>query len=120
MKSKQKGKRGELEFARLCREHGYNARRTAQYCGNTGDASDVVGLPGIHVEVKRVERLNITEAMAQAKNDAKDGKPTIFHRRNNCEWLVTMRAEDWFELYREWEVANAHDNRACTHSDSGI
>lgn len=102
MNSKQKGKRGEIEVARLCRSHGYDCRRTAQYCGNTGEASDVVGLPGIHIEVKRVERLNIEDAMSQAKSDAKpDELPAVFHRKNNCEWLVTMRADDWFKIYGE-------------------
>lgn len=105
MNGKQKGKRGELEFARLCRDQGYQVRRTAQYCGNTGEAADVVGLPGIHAEVKRVERLNVQEAIDQAKRDAGQGRiPAVFHRRNNCEWLATMRAEDWFALYREWEA----------------
>lgn len=105
MNGKQKGKRGELEFARLCRDQGYQVRRTAQYCGNTGEAADVVGLPGIHAEVKRVERLNVQDAIDQAKRDAGQGRiPAVFHRRNNCEWLVTMRAEDWFALYREWEA----------------
>ena len=58
--SKNKGKNGELEFCRLCHAEGYNdVHRTAQYRGNTGQAGDVEGLPGIHVEVKRNERLNI-------------------------------------------------------------
>lgn len=105
MNSRAKGKRGELEFARLCREHGYDVRRTAQYCGNTGEASDVVGLPGIHAEVKRVERLDIYAAVSQAVRDAKDGeKPTVFHRKNNHAWLVTMPFEEWVELYRAWEA----------------
>ncbi len=101
---KQKGKRGELEFARLCRANGWNVRRTAQYCGNTGDAADVVGLPGVHVEVKRVERLNIEDAMAQARRDSKkSGRvPIVAHRKNNREWLITMRAADWFDMFREW------------------
>ena len=102
MNGKQKGKRGELEVSHLCRAHGYDCRRTAQYCGKTGEAADVVGLPGIHIEVKRVERLNIEEAMSQAKRDARPGeRPAVFHRKNNHEWLVTMRAEDWFEIYGE-------------------
>ena len=106
MNSKQKGKRGELEWASFCREQGYDCRRTAQYCGRTGDASDVVGLPGIHQEVKRVERLNISEAIQQAKRDAAPGKmPVVAHRRNGERWLVTMDADDWFALYREWEVS---------------
>ena len=33
-----------------------------------GDA-DVVGLPGIHIECKRVERLNLEDAMRQAVDD---------------------------------------------------
>lgn len=106
--SKQKGKRGELEIVRALKNYGYDAHRTAQYCGNTGDAADVVGLPGIHIEVKRVERLNLSEAMAQAIRDAKAGlMPTVFHRRSNEAWLVTMRAEDWFSLYREWEAGQS-------------
>lgn len=105
MNSKRKGKSGELEFARVCREQGYDCRRTAQYCGNTGEAADVVGLPGIHVEVKRVERLNVSEAMAQSVRDAKPGEiPIVAHRRDRHPWLLTMRAEDWFSLYREWEA----------------
>ena len=105
MNSKRKGKTGELEFSRLCREQGYDCRRTAQYCGNTGDAADVTGLPGIHVEVKRVERLNVSEAMGQAIRDARPGEiPVVAHRRDRHPWLVTMRLEDWFELYREWEA----------------
>ncbi len=101
--SKQKGARGEREWAKVCRDEGYsNARRGQQYNGLEGE--DVVGLPGIHNEVKRVQRLNIYDAMAQAKADA-DGKiPIVAHRKNHCEWLVTMTAEDWFKLYREWEA----------------
>ena len=104
MNSKQKGKRGELEWAAYCRQQGYDCRRTAQYCGNTGDASDVVGLPGIHQEVKRVEHLNIYEAIEQAERDKKDFEiPIVAHRKNRFPWLVTMKAEDWFRIYREFE-----------------
>jgi len=107
MNSRSKGKRGELEVARLLREYGYNCRRGQQYSGANGDA-DVVGLHGIHIEVKRRESLNIHEAMDQAKRDAKtDEKPVVIHRKNNTEWLVTMRFDDFIELYREWESGKA-------------
>ena len=100
--SKSKGKRGELELSRKLKEYGYNCRRTAQYCGNTGDASDVVGLPKIHIECKRNEKLNVYDAMSQSIHDAKDGEsPTVMWRKNNCEWLVTMRLSDWIEMYKE-------------------
>lgn len=104
MNSREKGKRGERELAGKLREYGYNCRRTQQYCGNTGEASDVVGLPGIHIECKRNERLNIYDAMAQAKGDAKEGEiPTVMWRKNNSEWLVTMTLADFMEIYREVE-----------------
>lgn len=103
---REKGKRGELMLVRFLREHGYEARRTSQYCGQTGDASDVVGLPGLHVECKFVERLNVRAALAQAVRDAKTGLvPTLFHKRSREEWLITMRAEDFMPIYREWEAS---------------
>lgn len=106
--SKKKGSHGELEFAKLCHAEGYDeVRRTAQYCGNTGDASDCVGLNGIHIEVKRNEHLNIHDAIAQAVRDCEAGGkgliPIVAHRKNHTEWLITMKANDWFKLYREWE-----------------
>lgn len=104
---REKGKRGEREWASLCRAEGFkDVRRTVQYCGNTGDAADCVGLPGIHQEIKFVERLNIRDAMEQAKRDAAekgDGEiPIVAHKKKYAEWLVTMRAEDWFKLYKEF------------------
>jgi len=100
--SKRKGSQGEREFATLCRKHGFeNARRGQQYSGIEG--KDVVGLEGIHIEVKRVERLNIDEAMKQSIRDSKEGEmPIVAHRRNREEWKVTMRADDFFKLYKAW------------------
>jgi len=100
--SKRKGKRGELEFSNLCKEHGFNTRRSQQYSGINGDA-DVVGLDGIHVEVKRVERLNISNAMQQAIRDSKEGEiPIVAHRKNRENWKVTMKLDDWFKFYKAW------------------
>lgn len=100
--SREKGKRGELELSRVLREHGYDTRRGQQYCGANGDA-DVVGLPYLHIECKRVEKLNLTAAMAQARSDAKDNeKPVVMHRKNYEDWKVTMALADWIELYREY------------------
>lgn len=100
--SKQKGARGEREFSALCKEHGYNTKRTQQFCGKNGDA-DVDGIEGLHIEVKRVENLNITKAIKQAISDSRDSEiPIVAHRKNNEEWLITMRAEDWFKIYREY------------------
>lgn len=101
--SREKGKRGERELAAALREHGYDCRRGVQYCGASGDA-DVIGLPGVHIEAKRTERLNLHDALAQSIRDARPHElPTVFSRRNNDVWLVTMRLDDWIQLYREWE-----------------
>ena len=103
--SKQKGARFERLLASKFREHGYDARRTAQYCGNTGEAADVVGLPGLHIEAKHCEQMRLYVWMAQAKRDAK-GKalPAVFHKRNNAPILVTMELDDFMEIYREYDA----------------
>ena len=109
MNSKDKGARFERLLASKFREYGYEeARRTAQYCGNTGDASDVVGLPGIHIEAKHQEQMRLYDWMAQAVRDAKesDKLPVVFHKKNNADILVTMRLQDWMMIYREWEAGN--------------
>lgn len=107
--SKQKGARFERLLASKFRDYGYSdSRRTAQYCGNTGDASDVVGLPGIHVEAKHQEQMRLYDWMDQAKRDAKAGSekklPAVFHKKNNHEILVTMTLDDWMTIYREYEA----------------
>lgn len=111
IRSKDKGARFERQLAGMFREYGYkDARRTAQYCGNTGDASDVVGLPYIHVEAKHQEKMYLYDWIAQAKRDAAAGGsgklPAVFHKKNNAEILVTMRLDDWMQLYREWEAGH--------------
>lgn len=102
--SKRKGADGERELAKKLKEYGYDCRRGQQYCGANGDA-DVVGLSGIHIECKRVEKLNIYAAIDQSKLDASltQSLPAVFHRKNDCEWLVTMTLDNWIELYREWQ-----------------
>lgn len=105
MNSRNKGAAGERELAAKLRGYGYNCRRGQQYSGANGDA-DVVGLPGVHIEVKRVERLNLYDAMTQAVRDAKDGEtPAVFHRKNNKEWLVTLRLADFMKIYGGVESA---------------
>jgi Holliday junction resolvase len=100
--SKRKGANGERELSNKLKGYGYQTRRGQQYCGANGDP-DVVGLPGIHIECKRVEKLNLYDAISQAKSDKKDNElPTVFHRKNNCEWLVTMPLDDWIKIYKTW------------------
>ena len=102
--SRRKGCNGEREIAKILRGYGYDARRGQQYSGANGDA-DVVGLPGVHIEVKRVEALNIDKAMEQAERDARPGEiPAVFHRKNGKSWNVTLGLEDFMKLYEAAEA----------------
>lgn len=97
--SRRKGAEGEREIAKILRGYGYDARRGQQYSGANGDA-DVVGLPGAHIEVKRVEALNIDKAMMQAARDVREDEvPVVFHRKNNECWKTTTWLGCWLEMY---------------------
>lgn len=106
--SREKGKRGERYVCGLFKEYGYDAHRTQQFRGNTGEAPDIEGVPHLWIEVKFRERLNIDEAMDQAVHDAQaEGKgnvPVVIHKKNNKDTLVTLRFDDFMNLYREWEA----------------
>ena len=109
MNSRQKGKVGEREFASLLRENGFDARRGQQFSGGA-DSPDVVSdaLAWLHFEIKRVQNLNLTDACVQAEGDqaklGSNGKKklawVVAHRRNHAPWLVTMRAETFFQFLR--------------------
>lgn len=105
--SRRKGKVGEREIVKALKAAGFEAaHRSAQYCGNTGDAPDVEGLPGIHIEVKRVERLNLRKAYGQAVNDSKKSGDiaALFHRASYQPWMVTLSLEDFLKLYKKGDV----------------
>lgn len=117
MNSRDKGKRGELEFRDELRRRGYEAERGQQRAGGT-DSQDVRhNVPGVHFEVKRVERFNLYDAVNQARRDAGAGgnMPVVAHRCNasrkadDCrgEWLFIIGGDDFFRLlqsYRWWDA----------------
>lgn len=98
--SRRKGKRGELELATKLREYGFDCRRGQQFKGG-GDSPDVTGLPGIHIECKRVERLSLEQAMAQSRRDSEGtgDVPVVMHRRDREGWKVTMDLDEFMNLY---------------------
>lgn len=99
--SKKKGKSGELELVRKLNEYGYKTRRSVQYNGKAEEGQpDLIGLPGVHIECKRTEALRLYDAVDQAKRDSKGDLPAVFHRKNNCEWVVIMPLDAWMQLYK--------------------
>lgn len=100
---REKGKRGEREVASILRYYGYDAHRGVQFKGGE-DSPDVIGLPGVHIEVKRTERLDLYGALAQSIGDAGKDMPIVIHRKNNSKWVVIQPLEDWIALYGAWEI----------------
>ena len=98
--SQRKGADGERELLAILKREGFPVERGGSE--SYGVKPDLYGLPGVHIEVKRQERLNLHEAMKQAARDAerfRDGAPCVFHRRNREPWMVTMLFSDWLHLY---------------------
>lgn len=101
--SRSKGCRGEREWRDVLNAAGFlGAKRGQQHAGGT-DSPDVIceSMPGFHAEVKRTEALSLYVAMAQAIRDAGTKIPYVAHRRNECDWLVVMRGQDWLNLVRD-------------------
>ena len=101
--ARRKGAAGEREAAAFLRENGFEARRGVQHAGGPNSPDLVHDIPGVHIEVKRVEALSLYKALAQAKGDAATGDmPVVMHRRNSEEWVAILPA-DWFlDLLHVW------------------
>lgn len=104
--SKKKGSSGERELAHFLSSMGLKSRRTQQYCGATGDASDVLceALPTFHIESKRTERFHLYDAVDQARVDAHGKVPVVFHRMNHRPWVIVMEADVFINLLKQHGV----------------
>ena len=107
--SRRKGAAGEREAAAALNEvFGTRFHRGRQYHGGP-DSPDLAGdMPGLHVEVKRVERLSLYPAMYQARRDAApDQVPVVMHRANNRPWLIVVEVADLIRLLDVVDEARA-------------
>lgn len=116
--ARDKGKRYELELVHILRGfYGYPVRRGYVF----QHESDVVGLEGIHIECKAVERLNVREAYRQAVDEAhkrNDGVPVVFHHKNRQGWLVTLSLADFMDMYGGWN--DTERDGAQAHEGNGL
>lgn len=107
-KSQQrKGRDAELELCRVLNDNGIPAEPGAAL--SYGSEPDVKGVDGVHIEVKRHERIEIGAWMEQAVRDAArfGGWPCVFFRRNREPWRVVMPLKAWILFYKAWrEVRN--------------
>src|SRR6516162_8606193 len=97
LNSRRKGKVGELELAKFLTARGFTCRRGHQFRGG-GDSPDVVGIPGMHIECKRVQSGNLYKWLQQAIDDCNGKMPVVMHRRNHQEWVAILRLEDFLEV----------------------
>lgn len=96
---RQKGKRGERLAAKaVTAALGVNARRGVQYKGGADSADIEVAIPGIHWEVKFVEREAVRAWMKQAMDECGGSVPVVLHKRSREDWLVTVSMERLYEF----------------------
>ncbi len=95
MNACRKGADAERELARvLSALFGCEVKRLASPYLPGIVAPDVYGLPGVHVEVKRRERVALPAALRQAKHDARERVAIVAHRGNGHPWLATVELSD--------------------------
>lgn len=96
--SRTKGKRSELEAVHFIRDnYGYVVRR--------GDCfrhePDIVGLRGLHVEVKNHKTPDVGSWYLQSKDASmryNDGIAIVMHKANRTPWYVTLAYSDWLRM----------------------
>lgn len=102
--SRRKGANFERALANILKEYGFETKRGVQFSqGYNGlTNADVVGIPGLHIEAKNVEALNIFKAMEQSRRDAKENEiPVVIHKKNRTPILVTMDLNNFVNLWKE-------------------
>lgn len=72
-------------------------RRSQQFKG-TPEAADLHGVPGLHFEVKRCERLRLYEALEKAESESGDDCPVILRRRNGKRWVFIGYLDELVKL----------------------
>lgn len=87
----------------LFRDVGLTARRGQQFSGGA-DSPDVI-VPQLagdwHLEVKWVQGIvgaKMRSAIMQAQQDASEKAWTVWHKENDCQWLVTLDAREFVRL----------------------
>lgn len=99
--SKDKGKRGEREWAKWLRLHAdcQDARRGQQYAGGSESPDVVGGISGLHFEVKRTEKLQLVPALEQAEDDRGFyDVPVVVWRKSRMSWHLIIPAIRMFDF----------------------
>jgi hypothetical protein len=105
--ARDKGKLGELEVVHIVRDNGWkDAERThdGRAQRTRGDIRN--GPAGVHMEVKRQEKLNVPAALRQVERDAHPlDLPVLVHRSSRQEWQATLPFDELLALLKLREAA---------------
>lgn len=120
--SKQKGDRYERDLAEYFNAQcGISSHRTPLSGGGRKEAlADLIGTPGIAIEAKRVEKINLTEFMTQAVRNCGNDLPVVITRRNKQSLensYVFMRLHEWMALYRAFLTQQGYGPRPTEETD---
>lgn len=100
--SRTKGKVGELEVMAMLRQYWPDACRNLDQCRESevlDSKSDALNTTGVHFQIKRVERLNIWEALRQAQSEAAHFDiPVVAFRRNRGQWYGALPLDELLAL----------------------
>lgn len=99
--SRDKGKAGELEVCHIWHAHGFEAWRTPNSGGLSHSKGDVHGVPGLHQEVKRQEKMSMLAWLHQAEADCNPlDVPVVIWRPSHEPWRVTLPFEDFAPMWK--------------------
>lgn len=128
LKSRNKGKRGELEACEVLRPLFPNVRRKAMQSRGGSEGADLENTPGLHVEVG-IGNVNPRAKWEQAVADAGEVVIPLMHgfdaqipialtRRDHGTWLVTMSADAFIgfaaHAFESWRADKILDPAPAT------
>lgn len=103
---RRKGKDGELEAIHILKAHGWtHAERSSNGRVQFARGDVIAGPAGVHLEIKRQERLNVPAALSQAIRDARPTDvPVVVHRPSRHVWMATLPLEELLPLLKLKEM----------------
>jgi hypothetical protein len=105
--SRDKGRRGEIELAKILAPYWPGCIRNLDQFGD--DKRDLCNVPGMHWQAKRVEKINVWEALDQTVTEAASTDlPILAFRRNWTKsplpsrslWFAALELDELIPLLR--------------------
>jgi hypothetical protein len=96
--ARSRGNGGERELVLFIKSFGFNAERSQQFCGNSGDADIRTNIPNIYVECKRRKEFVGEAEIVKWLDKADDEKSindlsVVFYREDYKPWYCYFRLD---------------------------